>query len=249
MISNLIKIELAYINTSHPDFIGGSRAVAQLMDRVHQDGATGGGGAAAVGAPGGGARAGGPRNDPPPPPKGGRGGKQGGDGRDDGKDGGGGFMGLFGMGGKDKKAAQQEAVVKLPQVPETMRRSPDSPSDRERIETEIIKSLIESYFDIVRKNFMDMVPKTIMFFLVNHLKENLQNELVSHLYKESLMTEVMRETPDVARRRSEIQEMRTLLQRALEIVNEVRDYNAFTSSSATSPGGSGSGSGSGSSNM
>ena len=30
MICNMIKIELAYINTSHPDFIGGKQAVAQL---------------------------------------------------------------------------------------------------------------------------------------------------------------------------------------------------------------------------
>ena len=42
------------------------------------------------------------------------------------------------------------------------------------------------------------------------------------------MSETMRETPDVARRRSEIQEMRVLLAKALEIVNEVRDYNAFS---------------------
>ena len=41
------------------------------------------------------------------------------------------------------------------------------------------------------------------------------------------LDEMMRETPDVARRRSEIQEMRTLLQKALEIVNEVRDFNSF----------------------
>ena len=41
------------------------------------------------------------------------------------------------------------------------------------------------------------------------------------------MGEMMRETPDVARRRGEIQEMRQLLQKALEIVNEVRDFNTF----------------------
>mmetsp|Transcript_1872 Transcript_1872/g.2803 ORF Transcript_1872/g.2803 Transcript_1872/m.2803 type:complete len:173 (+) Transcript_1872:3-521(+) len=34
MVGNLVKIELAYINTSHPDFIGGSRAVAQLMRKL-----------------------------------------------------------------------------------------------------------------------------------------------------------------------------------------------------------------------
>jgi hypothetical protein len=32
-VSDLIQIELAYINTNHPDFIGGSRAVAQLMEK------------------------------------------------------------------------------------------------------------------------------------------------------------------------------------------------------------------------
>lgn len=54
MISNLIKIELAYINTSHPDFIGGSRAVAQLMDRAPEEstrGATPTGAAPAEAAP------------------------------------------------------------------------------------------------------------------------------------------------------------------------------------------------------
>lgn len=90
--------------------------------------------------------------------------------------------------------------------------------------------MIESYFDIVRKNFIDMVPKTIMYFLVTQAKEGLQNELVQTLYKDSAMSEMMRETPDVARRRAEIQEMRALLQTALGIVNEVRDFNAFSSS-------------------
>jgi hypothetical protein len=32
------------------------------------------------------------------------------------------------------------------------------------------ESLISSYFNIVRKNFMDLVPKTIMCFLVNQTK-------------------------------------------------------------------------------
>jgi dynamin 1-like protein len=31
MITQLIEIELGYINTKHPDFIGGTNALAQLM--------------------------------------------------------------------------------------------------------------------------------------------------------------------------------------------------------------------------
>lgn len=42
--------------------------------------------------------------------------------------------------------------VAFDQPPETMRQS-DEPTDRERCEMEIIKSLMRSYFDIARKNF------------------------------------------------------------------------------------------------
>lgn len=86
---------------------------------------------------------------------------------------------------------------------------------------EIIKTLIRSYFDVVRKTFVDMVPKTVMHFLVNGFRDGLQNELVAQLYRESSLTELMRETEDVAARRKAALEMKELLQRALDIVNEV----------------------------
>jgi dynamin 1-like protein len=38
MINAQINIELSYINTNHPDFIGGSRAVSTFMERAHEDG-------------------------------------------------------------------------------------------------------------------------------------------------------------------------------------------------------------------
>ena len=31
MINNLIEIELGYINTNHPDFVGGTNALISLM--------------------------------------------------------------------------------------------------------------------------------------------------------------------------------------------------------------------------
>lgn len=118
-------------------------------------------------------------------------------------------------------------IVQLPQVPSYMRQTDAPPSDRERVETEIIKSLIDSYFGIVRKNYIDMVPKTIMYFLVNHVKDELQNELVCELYRESEVGFLMKEAKDIAMRRRTCLEMRDLLQKALEIVNEVRDFNTF----------------------
>ena len=119
------------------------------------------------------------------------------------------------------------SIVQLPQVPDTMRQTDVPPTDRERVEVEIIKSLIESYFGIVRKNFIDMVPKTIMYFLVNHVRDALQNELVAELYRDAEVPSLMAEATDVAQRRKTCVEMKDLLSKALEIVNEVRDFNTF----------------------
>uniref|UniRef100_A0A7S2NRY4 GED domain-containing protein n=1 Tax=Leptocylindrus danicus TaxID=163516 RepID=A0A7S2NRY4_9STRA len=144
----------------------------------------------------------------------------------------GGLMNFIFGGKKDQRktnglsSSAPPNIVQLPQVPDTMRQT-DLPTDRERIETEIIKSLIESYFKIVRKNFTDLVPKTIMYFLVNHARDSMQNELVSELYRENNIAELMREADDVALRRNTCMEMRDLLRKALEIVNEVRDFNTF----------------------
>ena len=118
-------------------------------------------------------------------------------------------------------------LVHLPQVPPTMKQTDFPISDREVTEMQVIKSLIESYFRVVRKTFIDMVPKTVMYFLVNHVKDAMQNELVSELYREQEIMGLMKEAEDVAQKRSTCTEMRDLLAKALEIVNEVRDFNTF----------------------
>ena len=48
------------------------------------------------------------------------------------------------------------------------------------------ENLLTSYFDVVRKNILDTVPKAIMYFLVNSSKENMQNELMRVLYREEV---------------------------------------------------------------
>jgi dynamin 1-like protein len=142
-------------------------------------------------------------------------------------------MNFIFRGGKTPPAEKLSAnggppqVVHLPQVPPTMKQTDFPVSDREITEVQVIKSLMESYFRVVRKTFIDMVPKTIMYFLVNHVKDALQNELVSELYRENEIMGLMKEAEDVAAKRSTCSEMRDLLSKALEIVNEVRDYNTF----------------------
>ena len=78
----------------------------------------------------------------------------------------------------------------------------------------------------MRKNFVDLVPKAVMALLVNHAKENVQSELVRTLYRDELFDELLRETDDITKRRRNAMEMQALLQRASEIINEVRDFKA-----------------------
>lgn len=60
---------------------------------------------------------------------------------------------------------------------------------------------------IVRKNIQDSIPKAIMHFLVNYVKDNLQSELVTHLYKLDHYTALLQESEHIAVRRKEAAEM------------------------------------------
>lgn len=67
--------------------------------------------------------------------------------------------------------------------------------------------LIKSYFYIVRKSIQDSVPKAIMHFLVNYVKDNLQSELVTHLYKSENAEDFLNESDHIAIRRKEAADM------------------------------------------
>lgn len=61
---------------------------------------------------------------------------------------------------------------------------PGQSSQRANAEAVLIKNLVKQYFDIVRKTMNDMVPKTIMAFLVNKAKNQVQKELVQAFYQD-----------------------------------------------------------------
>lgn len=109
----------------------------------------------------------------------------------------------------------------LPEVPST----PPSRklTYREQAECDLIKKLIKSYFMIVRKNIQDSVPKAIMHFLVNFIKDNLQSELVRQLYKKEEIDMLLEESEHVATRRKEAQEMVQALTRASHVIGEIRE--------------------------
>lgn len=53
----------------------------------------------------------------------------------------------------------------------------------------------------MKKNVADLIPKTIMAFLINESKSIAQRELVSEIYKQGNLEELMVEDPVISQTR------------------------------------------------
>ncbi|XP_059469739.1 dynamin-1-like protein [Neocloeon triangulifer] len=118
----------------------------------------------------------------------------------------------------------QKPVNLLPEVPTQQSRKL---SEREQRDCDVIERLIKSYFYIVRKSIQDSVPKAVMHFLVNYVKDNLQSELVVHLYKSDHAEELLSESEHIARQRKEAADMLKALQKANLIISEIRETHMW----------------------
>ena len=78
--------------------------------------------------------------------------------------------------------------------------------------------LIHSYFNIVKREMIDMVPKAISLTLVQFAKDSLQRELLQELYKPDVLDELLKESEFVVQRRKEVVSMVQALNKAEECV-------------------------------
>ena len=142
LVRDLVAMEACYINTGHPDFLNGHRAMAIVNDRHNSNKPTQvdpkTGKPLPPSVP--------PRAASPSLPT-------------DGSDPNSGFFGSFFASKNKKKMAAMEPP------PATLKAS-GTLSERENQEVEVIKLLINSYFNITRRTMIDMVPKAIMLTLV-----------------------------------------------------------------------------------
>eukprot|EP01064_Diplonema_japonicum_P017957 TRINITY_DN2646_c2_g2_i5.p1 TRINITY_DN2646_c2_g2~~TRINITY_DN2646_c2_g2_i5.p1 ORF type:complete len:654 (+),score=179.16 TRINITY_DN2646_c2_g2_i5:58-2019(+) len=100
-----------------------------------------------------------------------------------------------------------------------------APIDQKSVrETEIVKELVTTYYVIVRRHMQDHVPKSIIHFLVNKLKDTINTKLVETFYKQDLLETLLDESEEVARRRRAAKEMAACLKEAMETLNKVREF-------------------------
>ncbi|XP_015892522.1 dynamin-related protein 3A isoform X2 [Ziziphus jujuba] len=115
---------------------------------------------------------------------------------------------------------QSLSMIHLREPPPILR-PPESHSEQEAIEIAVTKLLLRSYYDIVRKNIEDSVPKAIMHFLVNHTKRELHNVFIKKLYRENLFEEMLQEPDEVAMKRKRTRETLRVLQQAFRTLDEL----------------------------
>ncbi|KAI8986334.1 Dynamin central region-domain-containing protein [Pilobolus umbonatus] len=92
--------------------------------------------------------------------------------------------------------------------------------DKDDKEVELIRYLITSYFQIIRKTIQDLVPKAIMHLLVSHTRQNIQNRLVSCLYNEELFDELLQEDPSITNERERYKAMLDVYRKAFTMIND-----------------------------
>lgn len=89
------------------------------------------------------------------------------------------------------------------------------------METSLIRSLIASYFSIVRQSIQDLIPKAIMHFLVNHTTQNVQNRLVASLYKPELFPDLLNEDEALVAERTRVKALLDAYKDAFKILSDV----------------------------
>ncbi|OWA51581.1 Dynamin-1 [Hypsibius exemplaris] len=88
-------------------------------------------------------------------------------------------------------------------------------------QVETIRNLVESYMRIVSKNVRDLVPKTIMYSMINESKEFIQTELIPSLYSAGDQNTLMEESLEESTRREEMLRMYNACKEALKIIGDV----------------------------
>ncbi|OLY82069.1 Vacuolar protein sorting-associated protein 1 [Smittium mucronatum] len=194
IVTDIVNMEQCYINTAHPDFVSGQKALNIVSDKMN-----------------------------PPKP-------MGADGRplpntrpsnsyersldqdmNLPKDNG--FFGSF------FQAKNKRPTIMDP--PPSILKASGVLSEREQMETDVIKLLIQSYYNIVKRTMIDMIPKAIMLKLVQHTRDGLQKELLKELYNPESMGELMKESETTVQRRQECKRMIDALNKADQVLNTV----------------------------
>ncbi|XP_019909054.1 dynamin-1a isoform X4 [Esox lucius] len=95
-------------------------------------------------------------------------------------------------------------------------------------QVETIRNLVDSYMAIVNKTIRDLMPKTIMYLMINNTKEFINAELLANLYHSGDQNSLMEESQEQAHHRDEMLRMYHALKEALSIIGDISTTTVTT---------------------
>ncbi|XP_041706831.2 dynamin-1 isoform X2 [Coregonus clupeaformis] len=95
-------------------------------------------------------------------------------------------------------------------------------------QVETIRNLVDSYMAIVNKTVRDLMPKTIMYLMINNTKEFINAELLANLYHSGDQNSLMEESQEQAHHRDEMLRMYHALREALNIIGDISTTTVTT---------------------
>ncbi|XP_036823768.1 dynamin-1 isoform X4 [Oncorhynchus mykiss] len=95
-------------------------------------------------------------------------------------------------------------------------------------QVETIRNLVDSYMAIVNKTIRDLMPKTIMYLMINNTKEFINAELLANLYHSGDQNSLMEESQEQAHHRDEMLRMYHALREALNIIGDISTTTVTT---------------------
>ncbi len=179
MISSLVECQLAHINTSHPEFVGGSKALHLAQLEVAKRRGVGG-----------------DENELTSPGDSKR--KVLGDKSNS--------VAILDDSKESKKTdksslySHDDGVVTLREPPGKLQAS-EPQTDEEMLQVFVTRILLGSYFSISRGILTDTVPKAVMHFLVNSVSRGLQQHLIQSLYHPNVVPSLLTEHPETEAKR------------------------------------------------
>ncbi len=81
-----------------------------------------------------------------------------------------------------------------------------------------IRNRIEAYFKLVLRNLRDSIPKSIGYFLVKSIQDNMQLNLYNQLYKSSEMAKVLNEPESIAQKRDSLNKSIKVMKDAQKLI-------------------------------
>ncbi|KAJ6228641.1 dynamin [Anaeramoeba flamelloides] len=85
-----------------------------------------------------------------------------------------------------------------------------------------VREIVVNYFDAVKTNLYDSIPKAIMFSMVNEAKKELESVLMARVYDEDMLADLMEEDSNVVKQRKDYKKKIALLEEVQDIMSDVK---------------------------